>query len=326
MDRAESTPAHTLFATAAAVCLLLAGGCGDRLPSYYQGYAEGDFVRVAAPFAGSLTTLSVKAGTVVKPDDPLFVLEQANEAAARREAQERLSRAEAVLDNLKKGRRAPEIAAIRAQKQQAEASLELSQAHLKRTEHLVSVNFVSREQLDEARAAYERDRARVKELAAQLETARLAARPDEIRAAEFEAAAARAALAQAEWKLAQKSVRAPVGGVVDDTLFVQGEWVPAGLPVVSLLPPENIKVRFFVPEPELGRLKLGQAISVSCDGCGAAIPAQISFISPQAEYTPPVIYSKETRTKLVFLVEARPSPQNATRLKPGQPLDVRLQP
>jgi HlyD family secretion protein len=117
-------------------------------------------------------------------------------------------------------------------------------------------------------------------------------------------------------------LRAPRDGQVTDTLYVQGEWVPAGSPVVALLPPANIKVRFFVPEKILGSVKTGQAVSVRCDGCEKPISAHISYISPQAEYTPPVIYSRENRAKLVFLVEARPAPVEAAELHPGQPVEV----
>jgi len=150
------------------------------------------------------------------------------------------------------------------------------------------------------------------------------ARPDEIRAAEHESAAAREALAQAAWKLRQRSVASTVAGTVSDTLFVRGEWVPAGAPVVSLLPPANVKARFFVPESKLGAVKVGQAVKLACDGCGAPIDAKVTFIAPQAEYTPPVIYSKDNRAKLVFLVEARPAPEDAAKLHPGQPVDVTL--
>jgi HlyD family secretion protein len=164
----------------------------------------------------------------------------------------------------------------------------------------------------------------VSELKAQLAAAKLAARPDEIRAAQAASAAAREALAQAEWRLDQKSSRAPRDAQVTDTLYVQGEWVAAGSPVVTLLPPTHTKVRFFIPETILGSIRVGQSVSVRCDGCGEPIAAQVSYISSQAEYTPPVIYSRENRAKLVFLVEARPAPAEAARLHPGQPVEVRL--
>ena len=314
---------HRLAAITAIAALV---ACDDRNNGSYQGYAEGEYVRVAAPFAGTLQQLQVKRGSQVKAGDPLFTLEQENEAAARREAEERLRNAEAQLANLKKSKRPPEIDAVRAQLEQARASLKLSEVNLKRQEQLVAANFVSKERADEARAGFERDKAHVAELEAQLTTARLAARQDEIRAAEHNAAAARAALAQAEWKLAQKTVAAPVAGLVNDTNFVLGEWVPAGSPVVSMLPPQNIKVRFFVPETALGAIKLGQQVSIRCDGCSAPVAAQISFISPQAEFTPPVIYSRETRAKLVYLIEARSAPEDAVKLHPGQPVEARLKP
>ena len=202
--------------------------------------------------------------------------------------------------------------------------LELAEAELERRQRLVASNVASREAVDQARAAYERDKARVAELQAELKTAQLGARTDEIQAAEAEVTAARAQLAQAEWRLDQMSQAAPQAGVVVDTLYRPGEWIAAGAPVVSLLPPENIKVRFFVPEPRLGAIEIGDEVHISCDACAAGLTAAISYISPDAEYTPPVIYSREMRAKLVYLVEARP--RQPTALRPGQPVDVTLAP
>ena len=310
---------------AVVLAVLALTACTNDGPSAYQGYAEGEYVRVAAPFAGTLEVLAVKRGARVNAGDPLFTLEQENEAAARREARERLKNAEAQLADLRKGKRPSEIEAVQAQLRQAEAAAQYSEVQLRRAQELVAQSYVARDRLDEARAAHDRDTQRIAELKAQLATARLAARPDEIRAAEHNVEAAKAALAQAEWKLDQKSVKAAVAGLVQDTYFVRGEWINANQPVVSLLPPQNIKVRFFVPQRDLGALKLGQKLSLACDGCPAPVPAVVSFISPQAEYTPPVIYSQQERAKLVFLVEARPAPEDAERLHPGQPLDVRIQ-
>lgn len=304
--------------------LLILAACNRPPPAYFQGYAEAEYVRVALPFAGMLERLHAERGAQVAAGDPLFVLERENETAARREAEERLRSAEAQLANLRKGRRPTEIEAIQAQLAQAETNLGLSEAQLRRAEQLVAQNFIAKEKLDEARTARDRDRARVAQLRAELATAKLAARADEIKAAEAAVEAARAALEQAEWRLSQKSATAPVAGRVVDTYFVKGEWVPAGVPVVSLLPPQNVKVRFFVPETALGSLNVGQAVSVECDGCPAPIPARISFIAPQAEFTPPVIYSRENRARLVFLIEARPSAEDAPKLHPGQPVSVRI--
>ena len=318
------TPCSPLSGAILSVLVVL-GGCTDQEPRGFQGYAEGEYVRVAAPYAGMLQSLAVKRGEQVKAGDALFALERENEAAARREAEERLKNAEAQLANLTKGRRQPELDTIVAQLAQAEAALKFSAAQLKRREDLVARNFVSRESLDEVRSNYDRDRQRVAELKAQLVTAKLAARPDEIKAAEYSVEAARAALAQAEWKLGQRSVASPVTGLVQDTFFVTGEWINANQPVVSLLPPRNIKVRFFVEEKLLGAIRVGQKVSVTCDACPAPVAAQVTFISSQAEYTPPVIYSRQERAKLLYLVEARSSPEDAVKLHPGQPVDVRLE-
>ncbi|MNQ66952.1 putative efflux pump membrane fusion protein [compost metagenome] len=165
----------------------------------------------------------------------------------------------------------------------------------------------------------------MRELKAQLEVTRLPGREEQRRAQAAQVEAARAALAQAEWTLAQKRLAAPAAGQVFDTMYRVGEWVPAGSPVVSLLPPGNIKVRFFVPETVVGSLKVGQQATLRCDGCGDPIPVRIDYVSDQAEYTPPVIYSRESRSKLVYMVEARPAPEAAARLHPGQPVEATLQ-
>ncbi|HSN19535.1 MAG TPA: HlyD family efflux transporter periplasmic adaptor subunit [Usitatibacter sp.] len=309
---------------AALVLLASLSACSRPDPSVLQGYVEGEYVRVAAPFAGTLVRLEVQRGAQVEPGASLFALEAVSEEAARREAEARVRQAEAQLEDLRKGRRPSEIASVRAQLAQAQAAAQLSERELARQEDLVAKGFVSRQALDQARAARDRDRDHVAELRANLATTVAGSRPDEIRAAEEQVAAARQAFAQADWRLQQKAVETTVGGSVVDTLFVLGEWVPAGTPVVSILPPGNVKVRFFVPEPRLGTVHVGERVRVACDGCGAPFEAAISFISPTAEYTPPVIYSKDSRAKMVFLVEARPAAADAARLHPGQPVDVTL--
>jgi HlyD family secretion protein len=135
-----------------------------------------------------------------------------------------------------------------------------------------------------------------------------------------------AQLATAAWNLSQKCQSAPRAGVVFDTLYREGEWIPAARPVVAILPPENIKVRFFVPEARVGALHLGDRVRVFVDGVAQSLEGQVSFISPEAEYTPPVIYSRDNRTKLVFMIEAEFTPQIARNLHPGQPVDVQFGP
>ncbi len=306
-----------------AVAALLAA-CGQEKPVAYQGYVEGEYVYVASSQAGTLVELAVDRGVRVERNARLFVLEQEAEQAARREAAERLKQAQARLANLAKGLRREELAAIEAQYQQALAALAFSEAHFRRQEKLIRDGFVSPNTLDAARSQYERDRARAAELEAQRRIGRLPARPDEIRAAQAEVKAAEAALAQVEWRLGQKAVVAPVGGYVEERYFLPGEWVPAGSPVVSILPPENLKLRFFVPEPHLPKVRMGQKVSARCDGCPAEIPATVVFVSSQPEFTPPVIFSRERREKLVFRVEAKVLPDDAAGLHPGQPVDVEL--
>lgn len=313
-----------LCRSASSAALVVLAACGSPEESGYSGYAEGEYVRVASPFAGELTSLQVQRGAQVTTGAPLFALERENEVAARAEAQARVRRAQSQLSNLQKGRRPEELDASRAELAQAEAVLKLAVVDFKRAQDLEASGFISAAKVDEARATEQREHARVKQLQADLAVAKLAARPDEIAAAAAEVKAAQDALAQANWRLEQKSQQAPVAGLVADTLYQQGEWVPAGAPVVSLLPPENIKVRFFVPESQLGALRVGQAVRIACDGCGAPAAASVSFIAPQPEYTPPVIYSKENRQKLVFMIEARPAAADSARLHPGQPVQIQL--
>jgi HlyD family secretion protein len=306
---------------AALSCALALAGCNPAPPAGYPGYVEGEFVRVAAPLSGTLLELAVQRGTEVVKETPLFTLESEQERAARAEAQARVHQAQATLANLEKARRPPEIAAARAQLAQAQASLRQSEADLVRTQKLVADKFLPPQQRDQALAARDRDRGRVAELTQQLQVANLPARSDEIAAANAEVKAASDALAQAQWRVEQKSQTAPVAGLVADTLYRAGEWVAAGAPVVSLLPPANVKLRFYIPETLVGSLRIGDAVTVRCDGCGADIPAKVRFIATQAEFTPPVIYSRENRANLVFLVEAWPDSPNPA-LHPGLPVEV----
>jgi HlyD family secretion protein len=307
----------------AMACALLAAACGSSSDRPLQGYVEGEYVRVGAPFAGTLEKLPVQRGDQIAIGAPLFSLEQENERAARRQAEQQLQAAEARVANLRTGKRATEVETVAEQLRQAMAARDLSAANLKRQESLFKSGFISSAALDDVRTKLRSDEARVAELRASLATMNIpAGRPEEIRAAEGEAKAAREALAMADWKLSQRAIASPAAGRVNDTYYVVGDFVPAGSPVVSLLPPANVKLRFYAPEPMLGRLKAGQPVSFTCDGCGGPMNATISFIADRAEFTPPVLFSKENRAKLVFLVEARPAAEVAPRLNPGQPVDV----
>jgi len=303
------------------VVAALLAGCQKQDDGVWQGYVEGEYLMLASPYAGQLQKLFVRRGESIEAGKPVFVLEQESERAGRMEAEQRVKSSQARLENLQVPRRPPEIAALREQVNQARAAHELSRANLSREDELFRKGFSPKARLDDARSALDRDAARVKEAEAQLRNALMPlGRENEREAAEAEMSAAKAQLAQADWRLQQKSVAAPVSALVQDTFFVAGEWVPAGRPVASLLPPGNVKARFYVPEPMLSALAIGRALEIRCDGC-APLEARVSYVSSQAEYTPPVLYSKEARAKLVFLVEARLP--NAP-LRPGQPIDVRL--
>jgi HlyD family secretion protein len=182
---------------------------------------------------------------------------------------------------------------------QAQASLALSEAQFARREQLRNdQGVISAEELDQARAQRDADQAQVE--------------------------AQTAALAKANWSFDQKEQFAPTNAFVQDTLYRAGEWVGAGSPVVALLPPANLKVRFFVPETVLSEIPPGQTVNVTFDGGKRVYEGTVNYISTQAEYTPPVIYSRETRANLVFMIEARFSLADAVELRPGQPVDVKL--
>lgn len=305
-----------------AAAALLAAGCGREARDVFQGYAEAEYVDVATSEPGQLESLGAAKGDAIAAGAPLFALEAAREAAALRQAQEQLAAAQAQLQDLRQGKRPPEVDVVRAQLEQARAEATRAAAERERDAAQFASGGIAQAQVDRSQAAADAAAARVRELERQLDVAQLPARDDQIAAQEAQVAAAQAAVDQAAWRLGQKTVAAPVAGQVFDVLYQPGEWVAAGRPVVRLLPPGNVKIRFFVPETALGALAVGRALAVRCDGCADEIPAKVTYISPEAEYTPPIIYSNETRSKLVFMVEARPL--DGANLHPGQPLEVAL--
>lgn len=303
--------------------LLPLAACQAPPPSGWTGYAEAELVHVAAPIAGRLAKLNVASGDAVSAGQPLFELEASLEQAANAEAQARALSAQAQAANTDKGRREAEVAVTRAQLTQARSAEALAASDLARQQQLVAQGFVAKARVDDAGTLLAQAKARVAELEAALAVAQLPARSDERNSARALASAAQSIEAQSAWRLSEKRQLAPLAARVNDVFMRPGEWVPAGQPVLALLPPAHRKARFYVPQAELGGLKLGDTVQLHCDGCGAAIPARLSFIAPGPEYTPPVIYSNAQRSKLVFLVEARPlKPEDAERLHPGQPLDV----
>ena len=306
--------------------LFILGGCGRQESNRVQGYVEGEFVYVASPLAGILEKLYVQRGNQVSAGHLLFDLDNTPEKAARDEAQRRLAQAQANLQDAIKARRPSEIESIEAQLKQARAALGFSEIEFERQKKLLESGAVSNQAYHCARSTRDQDKERVAQLEADLETANLGSRTDQIKAAEENVRAQEGNVGQGRVTLSQKRQSAPQAGVIFDTLFREGERVAAGRPVVALLPPENIKVRAFVPETQIGSIHYGDSVRVTVDGVKEPFIGKVTFISPRAEFTPPVIYSREARSKLVFMIEARFDPAVSKNLHPGQPVDVQFGP
>jgi len=305
---------------------LLAAGCSrDNGNTFYQGYVEGEYLYLAAPMGGYLASLDVARGSRVEAGKLAFSIAPDPELQGLQEAEARAVSARERVENLKEPRRQSEIAALEAQLRAAETALQLSDIQLRQQESLAQKGYISQSRLDEAKAARARDLAQVDAARQQLATYKSTlGRRAEVRSAEADFQAAGAQVAQKRWQVDKKSVTAPAVGEIVETFYRPGEWVPAGQPVASLLPDDRRLIRFFVPETALANIRVGQEITAGCDGCKAPIRAKVTFVAPQAEYTPPVIYSRGMREKLVFRVEAVPAPDQAPALRPGLPLDVRL--
>lgn len=289
-----------------------------------QGYVEGDYIQLASNEQGILTHLYVVRGDHVKKSQLIFTLEKEPQASTLRSAQERLAQAQQVLTDLERGQRNTVIDAITARINQAQATMKLSKNNYERINALYKAQAIDRAAADQAQFTYERDIKRVSELQADLQEAKQGARENQIKAQTSLVNALRADVAQARWHLEQKNIFAPQDGFIFDTFFKQGEYVPSQKSVVSLLTPENIYLVFYIPEKQRGYVGIGRQVKFTCDGCRKDYFGKIYFISPQAEYTPPVIFSRESRNKLVYRIEAELKVDDAKQLYPGQPVDVYL--
>ncbi|MGE4246011.1 MAG: HlyD family secretion protein [Parvibaculaceae bacterium] len=302
---------------------LLPGCPGEARPTVLNGYVEGDYVLVAPREAGRVASVEVREGTSVREGEVLFRLDASGLAHEVKEAKSRLAQAEAQLADLEQGKRQEEIAVTQAELDRARAALADAEIGLVRQATLRREGVVAQSAMDAAQAAHDKAQADVAAVARRMRVENMPARLQEISAARGNVEAARATLAQAEWRLSELAVTAPAAGLVEDVLRRPGEMVGPDAAVVSLLPPRNRKVRFFVPEALRSRVAPGLRLPIACDGCAAGMSAVVRSISSQAEFTPPVIYSVESRQKLVFAVEAAPE-GDALGLSPGQPVDVTL--
>ena len=291
-------------------------------PLRYLGYVEGETTLVAPPVAGRLVARPVERGDRINKDDRLFVIDTVHAEAEVARASAALAEVQARHNNLLTGKRVEEQDVLRAQRRQVEATLVAAEAELGRQSELVAKNIVSRHAYDQAFAHVAELRARVASYTARERAGDLGARQPEIDAAAALIGQQQAVLSRARNQLSELTPVSPDHALVENTFFNVGEWVPAGSPVVSLLPDFRIKLRFFVPEPEVIKTRAGVRISFNCDGCPPNLGATVTYVSPRAEYTPPIIYSQGARSKLVFMVEARPDPMTQLPLQPGLPISV----
>jgi HlyD family secretion protein len=315
----------------AAVLLLVTGGATawyfnqKEIPlSGYQGYVEGNLIQMGPEESGRIERLLVEAGDHVSDGQLLFSIEATAQIAQVEEAQARLGQAKAQLENLRAaGQRPEQIAILDATRERAQAAFELARGDLERQKILFDRGYSSRARLDQAEAAFDRDKAALEEVQRQITAARLSARTSEIAAGEAAVRVAKANLEQARTRLIKRRVSSPANARVQDVHYRTGEVVNAGYPVLTLLPPAHLKIRFYVPEPVLATLSLGQTVDVACGSCPEDLRARVVFVSQQAEFTPPVIFSEQERSKLVFRAEARPL-LSEVALPIGLPVTVRL--
>jgi HlyD family secretion protein len=300
---------------------LLLAACSESGDTSFQGYIDADFVNVAPEVGGRIIERPIARGSIVKAGDLLFRLDDTEAKSAVEQAQAEMARAEAQLSNMQQGQRPPEIAVIDAQIAEAKASLDKARRDYERQQALFESKVNSMAQLDQAREAISVAEARVTATERQKDVAAMPARTPEIEAGERAVESANASLDQAKTRLTKYIVSAPVAGRIDDTHYEVGEVATAGSPVLSLLPDNALKVIFFVPEPARTSLALGMNVALACDGCGENLTAKVTFLGTEAEYTPPVIFSRENSGKLMFRAEAKLS-GDAARLPLGQPVEV----
>jgi HlyD family secretion protein len=291
----------------------------------FQGYMEGDLVLVGPEDGGRISKVFVEEGANIEAGKPLYALDATYETEQLHQAEGLLTQSQSELDDLlSEQMRSEEIDVLQAKLRTAEAAVRLSEADFRRKKQLFERGVIPQSTLDASQSAYERDKAALAEATAQITVGHLSARKEQVAAARAKVAAATATAQQAKSRLDKRTIKAPVAGRVEELNYRAGEVVTTGQPVVGLLPPENVKARFFVPEPDRSRIKLGTPVSIGCDGCPAGLKAHIVFIARQAEYTPPVIYGPKERAKLVFRAEARLVGSQVS-LDPGQPVTVSLE-
>lgn len=287
------------------------------------GYVEGDFVLLAPIEVAQVHSLAVARGDRVEKDQTIAVAEDTDAKIAVTQAEDALAQAKAQLADLLVGRRPEEIAVLEASVRTAKAQAAAAKRTLVRTQDLNKHGFATQAQLDDATTQVEVTEAAIGQSEANLAVGRLPARPETIKAADNAVKVAQSQLDQARWRLSKRTITAPAPGRVTDVIRNPGDLAGPSAPVISMLPDDAVKLKVYVPEEKFSAVKFGDVLSVRCDGCPSGLQARVSYVSPDPEFTPPVIYSLETRQKLVYLIEARPIGTH-TPLQPGQIVDVDL--
>ncbi|KRB29520.1 hemolysin secretion protein D [Mesorhizobium sp. Root695] len=287
------------------------------------GYVEGDYVLLAPIEVAQVETVAVKRGDRVVPGMTVVTLESADAKIAVAQAQAGLAQAQAQLADLQIGKRPEEIAVLKAEVDMASAQAADAKRKFDRAADLFKRGAGTQADFDTASATLETANAQVGQATANLAVGGLPARPETIKAADNQVKQAQATLEQAQWRLSKRVLAAPSSGRVNDVIRNPGDTAGPTAPVISILPDGAVKLSVYIPESAFSSVKVGTLLGVHCDGCGPDVKARVSYVSPDPEFTPPVIYSLENRQKLVYLVEARPE-RDAGPLQPGQIVDVDL--
>jgi HlyD family secretion protein len=300
----------------------LFAACGEPAP-LAVGYVEGEYVRLAPIENAQVRIVNVRRGDMVEAGQPLVLLENTDAEIAVVQADAALAQAKAQLADLQQGKRPQEIAVLEAALRSAQAEAEEARRVFDRTQDLFSRGIATQADLDKAATRVTMAEAAVGRAEADLKVARLPAREEAISGAEHQVEQTQAALEQARWRLSKRTITAPESGRISDVIRNPGDLSGPSAPVISMLPDGAMKLKLYVPEEKFSTIRIGDRLAVSCDGCPDDLTALVSYASPEPEFTPPVIYSLETRQKLSHLIEARPE-GDAAPLKPGQIVDVRL--
>lgn len=319
MNRQRAIVAILVLAAAGLAIFLFVAPRFSHTP-VLSGYVEGEALYPAAPLPGRITAMNVKRGDVVKAGQALFTVDTAQSEAQLGQAAADLEAAKALAEDARKGQRPAELGVIQAELAAARAAQTEAERNLGRIRPLVEAGAAAKAQLDQAVASSDTAAANVRAVERKLQAARLGARTDQVQAADERVRQAEAAVSAASARLSDMSSVAPAAGRIEDVYFQQGEWAPGNQPLLSLIPDGRVRLRFFVPEKQVALYTTGKQVSFGCDGCAADLVATISYVSPRPEFTPPVIYSREARDRMVFLVEAQPA--KAEGLLPGLPIDV----